>query len=58
MYIFFVVKEGSSDYNKVIKRCSLTEWFFDGIAVRNIKAPLIIKSAVHFQVRWSYVSFT
>ncbi len=24
----FVAKEGSSDYKKVRKRCSLTEWFF------------------------------
>ncbi len=23
-----MVKEGSSDYKKVRKRCSLTEWFF------------------------------
>ncbi len=39
-----MTKEGSSDYKKVIKRCSLTEWFFYGINVKKLLNTFIFKS--------------
>ncbi len=45
---FFVAKEGSSDYKKLRKRWffkePLTEWFFYGIAVKNLLSTFIFKS--------------
>ncbi len=46
-------KECSSDDKQVRKRCSLTEWFFYGIAWRTFLSTFIFKSAC-----WPYVLFS
>ncbi len=60
----FVVKEGSSDYKKVRKRCSLTEWFFVEaemvllcIDVKNLLSTFIFKRVVIINVFCSKTSY-
>ncbi len=52
-----MVKEGSSDYKKLRKRWffkePLTEWFFYGIAVKNLSSTFIFKSVGFLSSRLS-----
>ncbi len=56
--MFFVVKEGSSDYKKVRKRWffkePLTEWFFNGIPVNNFLSIFIfVYDGKCYRKHWS-----